>query len=224
MFKKFTLIELLVVIAIIGILASLLMPALGKARATTKKTVCKSNLKQIGIAVYAYFDGNNDRFPSAYVASDSENNWSRCNWIGTTKKSSTRGYLNVFLGDDEDKRVIGAKCPTDNTPSSQWGYLKYGSSYYGNINGLVFGSGSSSNGRTVNEVVDTSKTLCIAEEAAIKHTIDEAPTDLQLWHSQYFNPYNFNMLMVDSSVQTNTISKGQETDGTNWKINYDDFP
>ncbi|MCM8537210.1 MAG: type II secretion system GspH family protein [Lentisphaeraceae bacterium] len=52
--KKFTLIELLVVVAIIGILASMLLPALGSARAKVKMAACVSNLKQVGAAVYSY--------------------------------------------------------------------------------------------------------------------------------------------------------------------------
>ncbi|MCM8533616.1 MAG: type II secretion system GspH family protein [Lentisphaeraceae bacterium] len=57
---KFTLIELLVVVAIIGILASLLMPSLHKARDAAKTAVCVSNQKQVGISVVMYatdFDG-----------------------------------------------------------------------------------------------------------------------------------------------------------------------
>lgn len=61
--KAFTLIELLVVIAIIAILASLLLPALGRAKNHARRSSCLSNLHQISLATSMYLADFNDRMP-----------------------------------------------------------------------------------------------------------------------------------------------------------------
>ncbi len=65
--RGFTLIELLVVIAIIAILIALLLPAVQQAREAARRSSCKNNLKQIGIALHNYHDTHSTFPPGAIV-------------------------------------------------------------------------------------------------------------------------------------------------------------
>lgn len=64
--KGFTLIELLVVISIIALLVGILLPALGAARRSAQNMQCLSNLRQIGLGLWAYSHENKDLFPPCY--------------------------------------------------------------------------------------------------------------------------------------------------------------
>src|SRR5437868_14897620 len=75
--RAFTLIELLVVIAIMAILASLLLPALAKAKEKAKSTKCLSNEKQIALGYILYASDNSDFLPLAAHLGDA----APCQWF-----------------------------------------------------------------------------------------------------------------------------------------------
>ena len=64
--RGFTLIELLVVMVIIALLVGLLLPALGRAKEEARKTQCRSNLRQIGLATTMYTNDNKGWTPVVY--------------------------------------------------------------------------------------------------------------------------------------------------------------
>ncbi len=104
--SNFTLIELLVVISIIVILMSMLLPALQKVREKTKEIACANNMKQMGVAIFAYANDYQEQFPVSCLAT--ETNWWENYWHW-----KMRSYVNALNNDfvvSTKKHYNNGKC------------------------------------------------------------------------------------------------------------------
>ena len=101
----FTLLELLVTVCIIGILATLLLPALSRAREKTRQTTCAGNLRQINQALHLYADDGSDSLP---VLPDPN---PYPNGVGAYYKQLVKGYLGL-RGPASPNEIIFT-CPSD---------------------------------------------------------------------------------------------------------------
>ncbi len=164
----FTLIELLVVIAIIAILASMLLPALSKAKAKSQGTVCVSNMKQIGLAYKFYSDDHDGKLVEfGRNGASSATDWIPNNPSYTYWPDILRTYL-------LNRSII--RCPQvkDNA------MLGIGMTYSGGTAGIGF-LGASSSVRE-HQIASPSETVIYGDSAEI------SPTTVNLANPDQWEP------------------------------------
>ena len=140
----FTLVELLIVIAIIGILASLLLPALKLAKDAAKKSLCASNMKQLGLAWAFYYEDYNGYLPVAKTISWGApwTNYQLWHYLMRDYLNEPNMAFSLTPGSTQIMKQKFMFCPASNQgpPSEIW-VVTYGMNNFG-IGGENPGSGA----------------------------------------------------------------------------------
>ena len=181
--KKFTLMELLVVVAVIAILASMLLPALGKARTAAQVSTSLNNMKQLAVGTFMYLDDNEDQFMLRRRLS-SDYAWD----------DYLSSYIGLGMTEDEleasgpsDRSAFNVlRCPLDNIERSGDRPIRtYAVNSISHNTKLIFNDGATRNSGIVN--------------------------DLSIKHSDLPDPTN-TIMMAEFAKNNNTVGHGSKSD------------
>ena len=224
-----SLVEVLLVAAIIAILASFLLPSLGKSRRTARSVICVSNLKQAGVALQLYTGDNELRFPN-------DDSFSSRTWLGKKgdnwpyKVALTKRPLNQYLGYTDEKitDIPVAKCPIIVPDYNKTTYNQRGSYYFGNMNKFEDPNGlynkSNANSYKTVQIYNNSLMIALAGKGAHNYTRDA--NDNGGWSNNSHNQKQptFSFLYTDGHVRIIKAELGEGSTGPKTRINWYNEP